>query len=87
MAAIETTIRHAAVFPAEALRIEQGAGKLRSYCFKPDTIEYFSCENCRTQTFAAGATSGGIAMRAINLRCVQSLDLDGIRHRAGQRRR
>jgi hypothetical protein len=64
-----------AFFPAGQFTLQSGADKLRSYTFNKHKIEHQFCTTCGAQAFANGAKPDGSAVRAINLRCVPSIDL------------
>jgi len=65
-----------AFFPAEQFRLDKGADALRTYLFNTHKIAHRFCETCGTEAFAEGQNPDGSAVRAINLRCVPSIDLD-----------
>lgn len=65
-------------FPADQFRLERGEGDLKSYFFYKHNIEHRFCTTCGTQPFAMGKMPDGSAMAAVNLRCVDSIDLDGL---------
>jgi len=65
-----------AFFPASRFRLERGEDDLKSYWFYKHSIEHRFCTTCGTQPFAMGSMPDGSAMAAVNLRCVESIDLD-----------
>jgi len=65
-------------FPAEQFTLLQGEEALFSYRFNTHKIEHRFCRHCGTQPFAEGANPDGTAVRAVNLRCVPSIDLDAL---------
>jgi hypothetical protein len=67
--------------PAAQFTLESGADTLESYEFHKHRIEHQFCKTCGTQPFAASAMPDGTAMRAINLRCVPSVDIDTLAFR------
>ncbi len=67
-----------AFFPAEQFTLTQGEESLRSYKFNTHKIEHRFCQNCGTEAFSYGANPDGSAVRAVNLRCVLSIDLDAL---------
>ncbi|MDX3907768.1 MAG: GFA family protein [Pigmentiphaga sp.] len=67
--------------PEDAFRLTQGGDNLQSYRFHSNRIEHMFCTACGTQPFARGALPDGTPTRAINLRCVPSIDLDGLQIR------
>jgi len=67
-----------AFFPAEQFSLLRGEQDLKSYWFYKHNIEHQFCTTCGTQPFALGKMPDGAPMRAINLRCVESIDLDAL---------
>jgi hypothetical protein len=65
-------------FPAGQFTLSQGEEALRSYRFNTHKIAHRFCEVCGTEPFAYGANPDGSEVRAINLRCVPSIDLDAL---------
>lgn len=48
------------------------------YRFHKHRIAHHFCPNCGIHTYGEGATPDGTPMAAINLRCVEGLDLDAL---------
>lgn len=67
-----------AFYPAEAFTLISGADALRPYTFNTHKIEHQFCATCGTEAFAYGANPDGSPVRAVNLRCVPSIDLDSL---------
>lgn len=65
-------------FPADRFDLISGENKLRTYTFNTHKIEHRFCETCGTEPFAYGTNPDGSAVRAVNLRCVPSIDLDAL---------
>jgi len=65
-------------FPAQQFTLLQGEEALLSYQFNTHKIEHRFCRHCGTQAFAEGANPDGTPVRAVNLRCVPSIDLDSL---------
>ena len=65
-----------AFVPVEQFRLTSGEEVLRSYSFNTHKIDHRFCGTCGTQAFSYGVAPDGSAVRAVNLRCVPSLDLD-----------
>lgn len=61
--------------PASTFTLESGEDALQSYFFNKHSIEHLFCKTCGTEAFAQAVMPGGQAMKAINLRCVPSIDL------------
>lgn len=64
--------------PAAQFTLLRGEEVLRSYLFNRHSIEHRFCTDCGTQPFALGKMPDGSAMAAINLRCVETIDPDGL---------
>src|SRR5262249_43649823 len=62
-------------FPVERFSITSGAGQLREYTFNTHKIRHQFCAKCGTQAFAYGNNPDGSEVRAVNLRCVPSIDI------------
>lgn len=67
-----------AFVPEEQFTLLRGADSLQSYFFNKHAIEHRFCTTCGTQPFATGKGPDGATMAAINLRCVESIDLDAL---------
>jgi hypothetical protein len=63
--------------PADQFTLDSGAENLTDYPFYKHTITHQFCKTCGTEAFAIGKSPQG-EMRAINLRCVPDVDLDGL---------
>jgi hypothetical protein len=61
--------------PREALRVTAGADALATYTFNRHLIAHRFCPTCGIHPFGEGTAPDGKAMAAINLRCVDGLDL------------
>lgn len=64
-------------FPEDSFTLNSGKEQLRGYEFNKHLIQHQFCQNCGVQPFSSG-NKDGVAMRAINLRCVPALDLDAL---------
>ncbi|MFC6488749.1 GFA family protein [Nitratireductor sp. GCM10026969] len=64
--------------PAEALTLERGEEKLTEYRFNSGQIQHLICSVCGMESFARGAMPDGTKMVAVNLRCLEGVDLDGL---------
>ena len=63
--------------PADQFTLDSGGDSLTDYLFYKHNITHQFCKSCGTEAFAIGKSPHG-DMRAINLRCVPSIDLDGL---------
>ncbi|NYT84012.1 GFA family protein [Pollutimonas harenae] len=64
--------------PAQQFTLLQGDDALRSYKFNTHKIDHLFCQYCGTEAFAKGANPDGSTVVAVNLRCVPSIDLNGL---------
>ncbi len=64
--------------PEAAMTLQQGADKLTDYRFNQHRITHQFCSVCGILPFARAAGPDGTPMVAINLRCVDGLDLKNI---------
>jgi Uncharacterized conserved protein len=64
--------------PAENLTLEAGEDRLTEYRFNTKTIEHLFCATCGMESFARGTTPDGRKMAAVNVRCLEGVDLDGL---------
>ena len=65
-------------FSPDQFTLKSGENGLQSYFFNRHKIEHQFCTTCGCEAFASGVGPDGKAMRAINLRCVDDIDLDAI---------
>jgi hypothetical protein len=65
-------------FLPEQFTLKSGKDALKSYFFNKHRIEHQFCTACGCQAFADGIGPDGKAMKAVNLRCVENLDLDAL---------
>lgn len=63
--------------PADQFSLDSGADQLIDYLFYKHNITHQFCRTCGTEAFALGKSPQG-EMRAINLRCVPSIDVDAL---------
>lgn len=67
-----------AFFPLDRFQLLRGEESLKSYLFYKHAIEHQFCTKCGTEPFALGKMPDGTQMRAINLRCVETIDLGSL---------
>jgi hypothetical protein len=65
-----------AFVPQEAFTLETGADSLASYKFNKHIIDHVFCKGCGIKSFAHGKKRDGTAMVAINVRCLDGVDVD-----------
>lgn len=71
-----------AFVPSSQFRLTSGEANLRSYKFNTHRIDHKFCTTCGVEAFAYGTSPDGADTRAINLRSVPALDLDGLKKHA-----
>jgi hypothetical protein len=49
-----------------------------NYLFNKQVINHYHCTNCGIATHGGGVAPDGTRMVAVNLRCVDGIDLDGL---------
>ncbi len=77
---------HLAFVPTDAFNLVRGQGAFTSYRFNTGTLEHTFCSTCGVQAFGYGRGPDGNEQVAINLRCVDGIDLEtlSIRHVNGR---
>lgn len=60
--------------PAEAFRLLAGGDNLSEYLFNTKKIRHLFCRDCGIESFATGEGPGGMAMTAVNVRCLDDVD-------------
>jgi len=65
--------------PREQFVVASGADKLTTYTFNKHVIQHQFCSVCGCQAFGLGSKPDGTGMAAINIRCVDGIDLAGIK--------
>ena len=63
--------------PADQFMLNSGDDKLTDYQFYKHKITHRFCNICGTQSFAEGDSANG-PIRAVNLRCVPSVEIDAL---------
>src|SRR5687768_3256700 len=61
--------------PAGSFTLEQGGDALVSYHFNKRHIDHLFCKTCGIKSFARGKAPDGSEMVAVNVRCLDDLDL------------
>jgi hypothetical protein len=64
--------------PAGNFELEQGEGKLTEYRFNTKNIQHLFCSVCGMESFSRGAMPDGTQMVAVNLRCLEGVDVDSL---------
>jgi hypothetical protein len=61
--------------PREQTRVHAAEGKLGTYHFNKHVIAHHFCTQCGCAPYAAGTAPDGKAMTAVNVRCLEGVDL------------
>jgi hypothetical protein len=64
--------------PAEQFKLVSGEGTLSDYQFYKKAIHHTFCKNCGVTPFLSGKDQSGNTMKAINVRCLEGLDLKSL---------
>lgn len=75
-----------AFVPASAFALQSGEQDLRGYRFNSNTIEHVFCTTCGIKPFARGQMPDGTPTVAINVRCLEGVELEQlvVRHVDGR---
>jgi len=65
-----------AFVPESAFALERGDDALTSYRFNKHRIDHVFCKTCGVKSFARGTRPDGTPMVAINVRCLDGVDVD-----------
>jgi hypothetical protein len=61
--------------PADAFKLLSGAEVLTDYRFNTNVINHQFCSVCGIKSFASGKGKDGAETRAINVRCLENIDV------------
>ncbi len=64
--------------PAENFSLQEGGEALTEYRFNTKTIAHLFCADCGMESFARGRKPDGTEMVAVNVRCLEGVDLDSL---------
>jgi hypothetical protein len=64
--------------PAASVTVKDDAGALKTYTFNAHRLRHRFCQTCGVQPFAEGVGPDGAETRAINLRCVPSIEIEAL---------
>jgi hypothetical protein len=67
-----------AFVPANQFKIVSGEDTLRDYQFNKKIAHHVFCSTCGIHSFSYGTSPDGKDMRAINLRCLDNVDLESL---------
>lgn len=61
--------------PASSFRLVSGEGEVTKYHFNKNLIDHIFCKTCGTASYGSGSDESGNVMIAINVRCLDDVDL------------
>ncbi len=64
--------------PASRFTLTAGENATREYLFNRHAIRHRFCTNCGVEAFAAGTAPDGTKTAAINVRCLEGVDLSAL---------
>jgi len=64
--------------PADQFKLLSGEDVLRDYQFNKHVVSHLFCTSCGIKSFARGTGPDGKAVAAINVRCLDDVDLDAL---------
>jgi len=64
--------------PAQNFKLLSGADVLTGYRFNAKVINHLFCSVCGIKSFAAGTSKDGTETRAINVRCLDDVDVQAL---------
>lgn len=67
--------------PEAALTLEKGEDALTDYRFNKRVIAHLFCSTCGISSFGRGAMPDGTKMVAVNVRCLDGIDLDAVKRK------
>ena len=65
--------------PTANFKLESGQDALTEFQFNRHLIKHYFCSTCGIQSFAQGKRPDGAAMAAVNVRCLDNVDVDSLR--------
>jgi hypothetical protein len=65
--------------PADRFRLVAGQEQVKEYLFNKHVIHHQFCPTCGVESFARGAMSDGSPMIAINVRCLDGIDVGALK--------
>jgi len=64
------------LIPADSFNLQSGEDHLTDYQFNRKVIHHLFCDICGVQSFSRGVDQEGKPMVAVNIRCLDDVDLD-----------
>ena len=68
-----------AFMPKDSFKLVSGEGAMTEYQFNKHNIHHLFCATCGIQSFAHGKGPGGAEMAAVNVRCLDGVDVDSLK--------
>lgn len=65
--------------PGEKLKLLSPESAMRHYTFNTHKIKHYFCPECGSAPFGMGADKSGKAMAAVNVRCLEGVDLAALK--------
>jgi hypothetical protein len=65
--------------PAGQFRLDSGGEMLCEYTFNKHVIQHQFCRHCGTEPFAWGQAPDGSKVAAINVRCIDNIDVSALK--------
>ena len=65
--------------PSESFALRAGSDELRDYQFGKRTIHHYFCPQCGVGSFSRGTAADGREMIAVNVRCLEDLDIGALK--------
>jgi hypothetical protein len=65
--------------PASQFKLVSGQDRMTDYQFNKKMIHHLFCPTCGVESFARGNMPDGSAMVAINVRCLDDVDVGGLK--------
>jgi hypothetical protein len=65
--------------PADAMKLQSGADDVTDYQFNKHVIHHLFCKTCGIGSYANGKGPDGKAMFAINVRCLDGVDISTLK--------
>jgi hypothetical protein len=70
-----------AFVPEDQFRLKSGGEALTDYLFNKKVVHHMFCPTCGVGAFARGIRPDGAKMVALNVRCLDGVDLDALKVR------
>ena len=68
-----------AFMPTESFKLLSGEDATTEYQFNKHVIHHLFCATCGIQSYAHGKGPGGAEMVAVNVRCLDDVDVDSLK--------